>query len=347
MGRKRTGLTGTRLRALAAAAVFAAGIAVPGCVPVDRFGMKARFATFSGNRFIELSSSKDQGRISLDTCICFYPDGSFDFDLELGDLRGLGEAKLGSAIGGFELSNADSSIFGGISWLLRDGGMQLYSASHLSAPGVHGSTFFPGARRAYVRAARDESGVLGYFARVEGDDPWTPLGSSDFSSVAIPLSLKLGAFNVPKGGRVGFDRLYVNGIGTLLQGAAAIERLGYVSYETLGDLYDRYDELEAYLDEETEDLHPFAAEFFYGDLIDELEDLDEILDLIEEVEANPPAPVPGRTFRALRADALRTGRLLERTAAAFDAGKDAKVLRLIGQAMASHTRFVTRYRELY
>ncbi len=325
-GRRRWGL-------LAALVVIVA--AGTGCDPNDEFGVRTRLASFGAHRYVEFTSTKDDGRISLDTCICFFPDGSFDLVLEAGDFRGIGESVLGGATGGFEFAPRGvfpPVTFTGASLRFINGGTQTYTYDNASAPNVLASAFFPATRRVHFRAQRNDTGLLSYFVRPTVNDAWTPLGSTTLGGATDRLSLSLGMFNAPKKAQIGFSGLRIDGIGSLPPIPTTELSLEHASYATLADLYDEYYALEDFL-EENADIPP---EFLFG-LDQDLEELDEILDLIEDFE--DPLKRPSRQAK-MRSAVTKERKLLAKAAGLIREGKAKKALGPLGDAMKLHLGWI-------
>lgn len=332
-----------RVRGAAPALLLAAALGGAGCDPFDQQGIRVRQARIRSLQYVELKGLRDDGRVSMDTCICFYPDGSFEFDLEAGDFRDLGSGVLGSTIGGIELRDAALSAFSGLSFRrIESGGqdgIQAYAYSHLAPGQPVGNVFFPGAASTHIRVARDAFGLLSYHVRPTEQSPWTPVGSIDFASVGKPLSLSYGAFGMPKGATIGFTGLRIDRIGTLPPDPLPEDRLEFANYALLGDLYDDFNDLEEFLYDNAD----LVDDDLLDEMLDELADLDEILDIIELVEAAAP------TKRATREQKMRKGiqkeiRLLTKARKAVEAGKHKKALKPLLDAMKTHTQVIRTQR---
>lgn len=306
-------------------------VLVAGCVPLDQYGVRPKLVKFPGQSLVELTSTKEDGRISMDTCICFFPDGSFEFEVEAGDFRDLGEAALSGAIGGVEVSRPGKfppDVFAGVSFRAISGGTQVYSYSNQSAPGTHGSAFFSGTRRVHIRVERDEFGLLSYSARPTPAVAWTAIGTTNMAGSTDRLALTYGLFNAPKKAQIGFGNLHVGRIGSLPAMPPPELSLEFASYSTLADLYDEYDALEDFLYENA-DIPPE----FLGGLDEDLADLDEILGIIDLIEAAGKRPTRESKMRAA---ANKEAKLLRKAAGLIRDGKEKKALAPIADAIKAH-----------
>ncbi len=188
---------------------------------------------------------------------------------------------------GSELDAVGSSPlqFYGISAQYVSGGLNVFAASHLSAPGTHGSKFYPGVRKVDVAIEHDGS-KLRYYSRPHGTGAsYDLLAEIDVTGQMLPVRPTVGVFHIEKQDRIGFDHFRVAENGMPPAPSAEDEAVAKI-FQAVDAQVDAFDGVDG------ETPNPTAAVAL---LADSRESLDAALAKVDEILAGASGKRSGKT----------------------------------------------------